>query len=418
MFNLLSLLIASILLACLPIYGINDNKIFIIGGLVLLLGSLTIANYRDFKIKTNTISYIDCGVLFLLISCFIAFCASPFLNTSIKGLLKYVIYALYYICFLLLTKNQDNNKILLYSCLIGCFWVCLEGLNQVIFGAKELATWSDPSIPAFEKLNRVYSTLLNPNLLAAYLLPFWGLCFYFAYKAFTDEKNIIKTFLFSIFAFLIIYLISQTGSRGAWLALMGQIGTIGLLLFIYLRSLPIIFIMSFISISGIAYIFMKKAFLHRLMSIFTGYEDSSNSFRLHVWDACLKMFNDSIFFGIGPGSETFYLVYGAYMHSLYSSLGAYSLVLETAVETGLIGLTSLFILVIACIYSSLKYLKLAKHTKNKLFIIIIFSGLVGWFLSGLFDIVILRPQIQIYIYLWLAILRNEFVKLKENLHNN
>ena len=61
------------------------------------------------------------------------------------------------------------------------------------------------------------------------------------------------------------------------------------------------------------------------------------NFRINVWYAVLEMIRDRPFIGIGPGNEVFNQIYPNYMQVNFTALSAYSIFLEIAVETGLVG---------------------------------------------------------------------------------
>ena len=72
-----------------------------------------------------------------------------------------------------------------------------------------------------------------------------------------------------------------------------------------------------------------------MLSIFAGRADSSNNFRINVWEACFKIIKDYPLIGIGPGNDAFNQIYPRYMNSRYPALSAYSVYLEHIVEMGL-----------------------------------------------------------------------------------
>lgn len=388
---------------------------------IFVLTSFSFKFYELFpQIKAKNFSFlqsfnkIDLSICFLILSALIATVSSYFLKESLSGFIKYFLYFLIYISFVFCLKNRQSVYLLIGASLVGCFWVCWEGLNQVLFGAEQLATWEDPNLHPSQRLNRIYSTLLNPNLLSAYLIALWPLLLPFIFKNFSKLKLLIIGFA----ALLLVYLTFQTGSRGAWLALAGQFGLIGLILIIFYRN-PFV-ISSFIgmSIAAFFYILSKAAILNRLISIFSSYDHSSNSFRLHVWQACLRLIADNPIFGIGVGSKAFYLAYAIYMDANYSALGAYSLFLEISVEMGLIGLAAFLYLIFIIAQKGIQAIqKLHKSSEDFVMILAILISLMGLLIDSLFDIVILRPQVQILLWLIVAIFRFYSIQIIHNENN-
>ena len=76
--------------------------------------------------------------------------------------------------------------------------------------------------------------------------------------------------------------------------------------------------------------------------------DSSNNFRLNVYEAVFEMIQARPIVGIGPGNEAFNQIYPLYQRTGYTALSAYSIYFETLVEGGLVGgLAFLWTLVLA-----------------------------------------------------------------------
>jgi len=444
------------------------------------------------KVKLFNITKIDLAVLILYLAAVVATFASYFFKESLSGLSKYTLYFFLYLAFRALIQNRQDIYLLFAAALIGSLWVSLEGLWQVLFGAQALATWEDPNIHISEQLNRVYSTLLNPNLLSAYLLLLWPLAvacltfwnekiFISINNFFVQLKRISSKFpptrglggnntsskfalpkglegnptqeketkplnklssggLFCVcalcaVALLQIFITFQTGSRGAWLGLGAQLLVLLVIVYFVTRSTWLLIVSGVLCVGAVLIALSKVSVLNRLLSIFSSYDHSSNSFRLHVWKACWQIFIENIFFGIGPGSKAFYEAYGIYMDSKYSALGAYSLPIEVAVEMGLLGLGSLMFFVICLWQAAGQTLKSLISTTSSstevrsgdissqpssgevqktsledklnggVFIsTAILLGLLGLLISALFDIVILRPQVQIIFWMLIAVL--------------
>ena len=117
------------------------------------------------------------------------------------------------------------------------------------------------------------------------------------------------------------------------------------------------------------------------------------------------MFLDNPIFGIGLGSQNFREIYGLYMRTGFDALGTYSVPLEIAVETGLLGLISFFaILFIAC-YRAVIFLKSAgtrAETKLLVFSMLVLIALL--MTHGLIDTIFYRPQVQMLFWFALAVI--------------
>ncbi len=263
-------------------------------------------------------------------------------------------------------------------------------------------------------MNRVYGTLqpFNPNLLAGYLIAcvssVAGLFFLCIYK-----KN-LKLSIYSLIAFIAVLLaIIFTGSRGAYLGLFTIL--ISLVLIsghiihhdfsekTWLKKLWIS-IIALGTISILYLILSNPAFLHRIESIFSFREDSSNSFRMNVYISSIKMFLDNWIIGIGPGNEVFRLTYGLYMRTGFDALGAYSVPLEIAVESGIFALLAFLWLIIAIFIKGVKVILYGKDIEQKILISACIAGILGIMTHGLFDTIFFRPQVQIIFWMLVAII--------------
>ena len=142
--------------------------------------------------------------------------------------------------------------------------------------------------------------------------------------------------------------------------------------------------------------------------------DSSTSFRMNVYSASFKMFLDNPFLGIGVGNQNFREVYGLYMKTGFDALGAYSVPLEIAVESGIFALIAFILFLICAIQKILSYIFNSKNTVKTTILFSILIMLTGTMVHGFFDTVFFRPQIQVIFWLNIAIL-NLFFNEKENI---
>jgi putative inorganic carbon (HCO3(-)) transporter len=141
------------------------------------------------------------------------------------------------------------------------------------------------------------------------------------------------------------------------------------------------------------------------VSIFANRSDSSNNFRRNVWDAVRQMIHDRPILGIGPGHNAFNQVYPAYQLPRYSALSAYSVFLETAVETGFIGLACFLWLVLVTVNSAFTQMYQLQKSDNKqgLWLIAAIATLGGILAHGTVDTVLYRPEVYTLWWLLLAL---------------
>jgi putative inorganic carbon (HCO3(-)) transporter len=144
----------------------------------------------------------------------------------------------------------------------------------------------------------------------------------------------------------------------------------------------------------------------RFFSIFAGREDSSNNFRINVWESVLQMISDRPIIGIGPGNEAFNKIYPLYMKPKFTALSAYSIYLETAVESGLIGLSCFVWFLIVTFNQGVRLFSRCKKNQNNqgFWLIAAIAGMVGLLTHGIFDTVWYRPEVNTLWWLMVSII--------------
>jgi putative inorganic carbon (HCO3(-)) transporter len=326
----------------------------------------------------------------------VAALCSPVLKTSLYG---WSLSTLYLVGFALLSRVRRLSWVIgAYLLTVGI--VGLEGLHQWRDGAAALATWVDQESP-LKDTTRIYSYLGNPNLLAAYLLPAvpLGLAGVFTWQRWSARL------LGGTMALLALFCIGLTYSRGGWLAL-GFVA-VGLMILGLGRLRP----MLRLGLSGgvVAILLLVITFIPsiqvRLSSIFSGRNDSSNNFRITVWETVRQMIQDHFWLGIGPGNKTFEAIYPYYQRAGFNALGAYSVPLETWVEVGFIGLIVwLWMLVTIAVWGVGLWFTLPPRQAWWCAAALLF--VIGLLVQGLFDTVWYRPQVQTLWWFGVAIINS------------
>jgi putative inorganic carbon (HCO3(-)) transporter len=156
--------------------------------------------------------------------------------------------------------------------------------------------------------------------------------------------------------------------------------------------------------------FLVEPLRLRILSIFAGREDSSNNFRINVWEAVFKMIRDYPLTGIGPGNEAFNKVYPRYMNSRYPALSAYSIFLEHLVEMGYLGLGCFLWLIVVTFDRGIRQLNLLRRRGNLqgFWLMAALAAVAGMLVQGLFDTVWYRPQVNLLWWLMLAIVASHY----------
>ena len=333
---------------------------------------------------------------------------SPVKSAAFNGWINITLYlALFALAAQILRSSKLCNWVIT-SYLLTSQVVSVYGVRQEFFGVQQLATWNDPN-GALANDTRVYSYLGNPNLLGGYLLAAIAL----SIAAMFVWRGWIQKTLAAIIAIMNSACLYFTDSRGAWLAMAVLVGALLLLFYFWWQKylprfwqvwlLPLVFgslgglfLVAFISVEPLRI---------RLLSIFAGRENSSNNFRINVWEACFRIIKDYPLIGIGPGNDAFNQIYPRYMNSRYPALSAYSVYLEHIVEMGYLGFGCFLWLITATINYGIKQLVLLRQKRNKrgIYLIGATAATVSLGFHGFVDTVWYRPQINIIWWLMLAI---------------
>lgn len=334
---------------------------------------------------------------------------SPVKSAALNG---WVNLTLYLVLFALATEVLRSSRLcnwIITSFLLTALAVSSYGVRQEFFGVQQLATWNDPT-GALANDTRVYSYLGNPNLLGGYLLPAIALSIaaVFIWRGWLQKTLAIMMVLVNSSC---LYF---TDSRGAWLAMVVLIGVLLLLFYYWWRQylprfwqlwlLPLVF-GSLASLFIFAFISLEPLRI-RIMSIFAGRADSSNNFRINVWEACYKIIADYPLIGIGPGNDAFNQIYPRYMNSRYPALSAYSVYLEHLVEMGYIGLGSFIWLLTVTFNHGIRQLVRLRQSNNKqgIYLIAAIAATASLGFHGFVDTVWYRPQINTVWWLVMAII--------------
>lgn len=342
---------------------------------------------------------------------------SPVKRAAISGWLELTLYCF---MFALCAKIFRSSKViswvttifLLIALVVSCY-----GIRQAYFGVDPLATWNDPTALYADEV-RVYSYLGNPNLLASYLLP----AIAFSLAAIIVWQNWLPKTLAVVMLITNLTCAYFTGSRGGWM------GIIVLLTIFFSfgyywykeklspfwRVSLIPFVVGSISILFIIALLRVESLRVRLLSIFVGREDSSNNFRINVWESVMQMIKAYPITGIGVGHDAFNKVYPLYMQPRFTALSAYSIYLETAVEMGILGLSAFLWLLMVTFAQALIQIKRLKASVNlqAFWLIAAIAGCAGLLTHGVADTVWYRPQVNTLWWMMVALIASQYQNLE------
>ena len=337
---------------------------------------------------------------------------SPVKAAALSGLIKLTLNVLLFMLTarILRVKELRSGLILVY--LLTALVVSVYGLRQWFFGADALATWVDPE-SELAGATRVYSYLRNPNLLAGYLMPAASL----GAMAVLVWKRWLPKLLAVVMTLTSSACLVLTLSRGGWLGFLAMGFVMLLLLVFWLISrlspmrqvlallLTIILLLGSMAATVGAAMLAVPSVRERVMSIFAARGDSSNNFRLNVYEAVFEMIRARPWVGIGPGNEAFNQIYPLYQRPNYTALSAYSIYFETLVEGGVVGGLSFLWMLALSFQQGLAQLGRLRQTlaDDGYWLIGTLGGITGLLVQGTFDTVWYRPQLSTLWWMLLAI---------------
>jgi putative inorganic carbon (hco3(-)) transporter len=348
----------------------------------------------------------------------VATALSPVKSAAFVGWTKLTLYLLLFALMSRLLRSPRLRSLLITLFLHVALFVSVVGLRQWFFGADALATWVDAE-SSLAGTTRVYSYLDNPNLLASYLMPAIALsaAAVFAWKGWVAKAlAVVMTLVNS--ACLIL-----TFSRGGWIGFV-VLGFVLLLLLVhwfsvylprFWRAWALPLVLGGSAAFVVLAVLLVEPLRDRVASIFVGREDSSNNYRINVWSAVVNMIHDRPVIGIGPGNTAFNKVYPRYQRTGFSALSAYSVLLEIAVESGLIGLTCfLWLLLVTFNQGWVQLQRLRKLGSREAFwLMAAIATMCGMLAHGFVDTVWYRPQISTLWWLMVAIIASYYMPQSE-----
>ena len=349
---------------------------------------------------------INLWILAILAVALLATGFSPVPVAAVNGLAKLVSYlGVYALLRQLLAHSPVWWDRIVAALLAGELITAVLGIRQLYGNTEELARWADPNSVANGTI-RIYGTLENPNLFAGFLLPILPLAAVALLRWQTPLRRLYAAAGLGVGLVALVL----TYSRGAWMGMVASLGALMLLLALrqtrswpplWRRLVPLVLLVG-ATIVLVVLVSQVEPLRVRVLSLVAGREDSSNNFRLNVWQAAIDMIQARPWLGIGPGNTAFNLIYPLYQQPKFNALSAYSIPLEIAVEAGIPGVLVLLGLLVSAVRTGLRLGKgdgpLALPALASLAIV------AGLGVQGLTDTIFFRPEVQLIGWFAMAVL--------------
>ncbi|OGI24924.1 MAG: hypothetical protein A3J76_00210 [Candidatus Moranbacteria bacterium RBG_13_45_13] len=223
---------------------------------------------------------------------------------------------------------------------------------------------------------------------------FVSLCFFAGLGLMLYEKSNFWKTLIATGNLLMISAVFFSFSRGAYLGVI--IGSLFFLIFLLKKKN----ILGKIVIAGmvaliVALIFYQQAVYRRLVSAFN-FKEGSNVERLENWRQAVGMVQDFPFSGVGLGNYASVIDPTA---GERSSIYAHNLFLDIAAETGILNAIVFLTLILVGIWRNV--------ISRNILGLGIASGLVYFFIHGIFDTPLWSPQVMVVLLIMLALVNNK-----------
>ncbi len=321
----------------------------------------------------------DKSILVMLFCIILAILYSEDVYMSIGAALLLCLNIGLYLILMVELKNFEVQKY--YKLLnLACLLACIFGIYQFASGNMNVEkSWVDEK--TFGSLDRVYSTLLNPNIFAGYLAI--NLSFALArFRSWREDISITLNIILSSICLLLTY------SRGGFAAF----GTAMLILCMLKERKKGLSL--YLTAMAAAFFVLNSAGPNNRADLGSVYQDSSSLYRLEIWKAAFNMFLDNPILGNGIGTTWYYLSSGSdklYKYILHS----HNIYLQVAAEMGIVGLSAFINLILQKVWEGYRLLK-EKASGEEAYIIQGFIACTaGISVHGMIDAVVFVPALSL-----------------------
>lgn len=396
------LLLFIVLYPILPTYGKTNSNLIIYMLLCLqIIGFIFIKDERNQTILNLKIILKDKIFLSLILLNIIMY-TSTFValdkRISITHSIRFSFYLFIFYLISYTVNNKKNLRIVLNTFLFTSGLISIITIIQVI---TVKLSGNDINL-----LNRISSTLENPNNLGAYSIFSIFICLMIV----INSKEKFSKKIYGSLVILSLFNIIVSQSRNALLALILGIFIISIFYnkryIIFSAILPIL-------------LFIIPQSRERLLDIF---DFSQNTSRFKIWGITKIMIeNNNQLFGIGY--ENFGISYPIYIDSnpdyfVRESLQAihpHNIFLKIQVELGILGTIAFIIFIVASLFTLYKLILSSTNNFNKSIFIGIYVSFISFQFMNLVDSYYGSPKVIISMFIILGI-ANGYKNLKKSNH--
>lgn len=362
------------------------NEIFL--GLCIISIFMFVVN-RAISEKTPIVfTETDLPILFFALIQIISTITSVTPVLSFQNLIVSLIGILIYFVITNTVKDLKSIDKILKLFLIIAFLLSCYGIIQYFTLGTTSKAWVDIKMNPDLK-TRVVGTFDNPNIFAEYiehiLIPALALAF-----VCRKSMNKIITFFMTFVVFICLIL---TFSRAAWLGTIAGLGI--LILFKYAKLIPI-----FIGGAICSIPFLPSVIVQRIMSI--NLQDSSNAYRMNIWEGTINMIRDFWITGIGYGYWAFKNTFIEYSIKGTRAWHSHNLYLELLAEMGIFGLIVFAWIIILTLKKSMELSKKIDNEYLGYISIGLACALISLLIHGFAEHILYMPKSVILFWILLG----------------
>lgn len=380
-----------ILMVCIP--GAMWNNLYGLLMAVMLFGLyfLSLLSGKSFSCR---LAKFDILMLIFMFASFMGIVISDAPGDSIRIFMFFITAFLFMLLVSGSVKKTEQLQSFTGLISIGLILTSLYCIYQGIVGVEIDVRLTDISTNQGMP-GRAYSTFENPNNYAEYLVMFIPFMAAYALNKPNKKDKLIWAGLLLLPLIALVY----TYSRSCWVSI--AIAAVVFIAFYNYKLLPLLAILGVLAIP-----FLPESVMNRILTI-GSMKDTSNHYRLLIWDGVLKMLKNTFVTGIGLGPKAFSLIYPSYADpSAILAPHSHMLFMEVLVELGLLGFIS-FILYWIVTLKRLITVKIRRNITNeqKNYICASLASLTGViFVSGV-EYIWFYPRTMFVFFIMLGLIK-------------
>ena len=377
-------------------------------GLSFICAAVFLIHVLSNKEFTFSKSPFNVTVVFFVIALIWGVVNSFALASSLKQVMVHGSFILFYFVVINVIRSKKQWMALVKVFVFSAFIVALYGIFQNFFGVESTESWIDEDM--FEDIQlRVYSFFNNPNVLGEFLVLTIPVSVALLWNRVKDTHRVS----FAIILMCMVACMIFTWSRGAWL---GMLIAIALFLVIADKRWMLVGILGLLLIPIALYMTGNISILERFISI-GNTQDTSTAYRVSIWQASVNMIGDFWLGGIGIGSDAYTTIYPFYaLPGAKFALHSHNLYLQFLVETSIVGIISLFAVLLGflkTVFATSIVRKIKKSNMAKI-IVALGTGFIGFMFQGLTDYVWYNYKILMIFWIVIALGVSGSKIIKEN----